>query len=52
MLSSAFTSNADGSLTGTFTTSATYTYAQGNASDYPEFTPDTPPPRRQVRPSR
>ena len=41
----AFTSNADGSLTGTYTTSATYTYAQGNASDYPEFTPDPSAPK-------
>ena len=41
----AFTSNADGSLTGTYTTSATYTYAQGTASDYPEFTPDPSAPK-------
>jgi hypothetical protein len=32
----AFTSNADGSLTGTYTTSATYTYRQGGPSDYPD----------------
>ena len=41
-----FTSNADGSLTGTYIDSATYTYAQGNASDYPEFTPDPSVPQQ------
>jgi pimeloyl-ACP methyl ester carboxylesterase len=43
----AFTSNADGSLTGTYTTSATYTYVQGGPADYPDVpNPDPSSPQK------
>ena len=45
-VSMAFTSNADGSLSGTYSSATTYTFAQGSASDYPNFSPDPLAPRQ------